>query len=192
MKVTIFGVTCGVGHELIRKALEMGHEITIVSRDPQCLSNHDSRLKVVEGSLTDSDSICRALHGQDAVICASTQPSMLQNIMYAMKKGHVKRFIGVAADTDHHQSRFLPGFLSRFFYAHPMVQVCKKTPTNEIDWTIVQPPELTFEPPRGTYRLYFNGCPIGHKRVSIADLADFMVKQLSEHSCSRKVVSVAY
>lgn len=190
MRIAIFGVTCGIGHELIRKALEQNHDITIVSKDPSCLSVTGMQLHVVKGSLKDPDSLQDALQGQDAVICALTDPIAIDNIIQAMSSMKVKRFIGVMNDTPH--SKYLPGILTRFFYSQTLSKLGKHCVTKGIDWTIVQPPSLTFEPPTGNYRLYFNGCPLGDKRVSITDLAEFMIEELSRRKCSGKIVSLAY
>ena len=34
MKITVFGATGGVGREVVRQALDAGHEVTAVVRDP--------------------------------------------------------------------------------------------------------------------------------------------------------------
>lgn len=38
MKLTVFGATGGVGHEVVRQALAAGHEVTAVVRDPARLT----------------------------------------------------------------------------------------------------------------------------------------------------------
>jgi len=45
MKIAIFGATGGTGKELIKQALEQGHEIIALVRDPQKLSVSDQRVK---------------------------------------------------------------------------------------------------------------------------------------------------
>ncbi len=192
MRIAIFGVTCGIGHELIRKALEQKHDITIVSRDPSCLSASGLQLSVVKGSTQDPSSLKAALQDQDAVICALTDPIAIDNIIQAMSSMRVKRFIGVMNDTQAGYSKYIPGILTRFFYSQNLTKLGKHCLDKGIDWTIVQPPSLTFEPPTGNYRLYFNGCPLGDKRVSITDLANFMIDELSNKKCSGKIVSLAY
>jgi len=192
MRIIIFGVTCGIGHELIRKALEQKHDITIVSKDPSCLSVTGMSLKVVKGSMQDAESLNTALTGQDAVICAINDPVAIDNILKAMETMQVKRFIGVMNDQTQPQNKYLPGILTRFFYSQSLNKLGKHCLSKGIDWTIIQPPSLTFEPPTGKYRLYFNGCPLGDKRVSITDLADFMIDELAQRKCCGRVVSLAY
>jgi len=43
MKITIFGATGGTGKELVKQAIERGHEINALVRDPQKLSVSDQR-----------------------------------------------------------------------------------------------------------------------------------------------------
>lgn len=190
MRIAIFGVTCAVGQELIRNALDQGHDVTVVSKNPACLEAKQPNLEIVKASVEDSLSLQAALSGRDAVICALDDQQSIDNIIEAMKEKQVKRFIGVLSAQD--STSFLPGILSRFFYSHSITDLSKKCQDLDIEWTLIQPPLLTHEPPTGKYRLYFNGCPIGDKKVSVMDLAEFMIEQLTSTQCSGKIVSVAY
>ena len=64
---------------------------------------------------------------------------------------------------------------------------------SNLDWIIVRPGQLTNGPKRGTYR---HGLDIGSKlwtvSISRADVADFMLKQLTDDSYLRKTPGVAY
>ncbi|MBL0800300.1 NAD(P)H-binding protein, partial [Streptomyces albidoflavus] len=46
MRITVFGATGGVGGEVVRQALEAGHEVTAVVRDPAALKAGGERLEV--------------------------------------------------------------------------------------------------------------------------------------------------
>ena len=62
-----------------------------------------------------------------------------------------------------------------------------------LDWVIVRPTSLTNGPHKGAYRA---GLDIGHwlrpTRISRADVADFMLKQLSDDTYLQKTPGVAY
>ena len=71
MKLTIFGATGATGTELARQALEAGHEVTAVVRDPGRMSvPAQSRLNVITADVMDPASISPAVAGADAVITA--------------------------------------------------------------------------------------------------------------------------
>src|SRR4051794_41944908 len=71
MRLTIFGATGGTGTQLVRQALEEGHEVTAVVRDPARLDvpAHE-RLEVVTADVRDSAAIEPAVEGADAVLSA--------------------------------------------------------------------------------------------------------------------------
>jgi putative NADH-flavin reductase len=62
-----------------------------------------------------------------------------------------------------------------------------------LDWVIVRPAALTNGPRKGVYR---EGMNIGHRfftvKISRADVADFMLKQLSDDAYLRKALGVSY
>ena len=54
MKIAVIGASQGIGLELTRIALEEGHEVTVLLRNPSKLSIRDSRLKIAKGDILDS------------------------------------------------------------------------------------------------------------------------------------------
>lgn len=51
MKIVVFGATGGAGRELVSQALQAGHEVTAVARDPASVSVRHERLTVVQGDV---------------------------------------------------------------------------------------------------------------------------------------------
>ncbi|MGW8783886.1 NAD(P)-dependent oxidoreductase [Streptomyces sp. NPDC055796] len=72
MKLTVFGATGGVGREVVRQALDAGHEVTAVVRDPARLDvpAHERLQVAVVRDLTDEDALVPVLAGRSAVISA--------------------------------------------------------------------------------------------------------------------------
>ncbi len=67
MKLTVFGATGGIGRELVRQALDAGHEVTAVVRDPGRLNVAGGRLEVVRSGLADAEELRGAVRGRSAV-----------------------------------------------------------------------------------------------------------------------------
>lgn len=68
MKLALFGATGLTGGLLLSQALEQGHEITALVRDPSRVSLSHPRLTVLGGSPTDASDVERCVQGADAVI----------------------------------------------------------------------------------------------------------------------------
>lgn len=69
MRVTVFGGTGKVGSEVVRQAMERGHEVVVLARDASRVEPHNG-LTIVEGSATDPDAVARALEGAEGVVSA--------------------------------------------------------------------------------------------------------------------------
>ncbi|MHC8562150.1 NAD(P)H-binding protein [Streptomyces albidoflavus] len=73
MRITVFGATGGVGGEIIRQALEAGHEVTAVVSDPAALKAGGERLEVARAGLADALALGPLVAGRDAVLSASAR-----------------------------------------------------------------------------------------------------------------------
>src|SRR5262245_39398988 len=100
MKVAIFGATGSVGRVAVKVALEQGHVVTVLVRDPAKLNVKSPELRVVKGNVMDLASVEAAIQGQDAVLCilgagrrGNLRAPGTKNIIRAMKKTGVKRLI---------------------------------------------------------------------------------------------------
>lgn len=69
MRIAVFGGTGKVGGEVACRALERGHEVVVLARNPSAVTPADN-LVIIEGSATDPDAVARALDGVDAVVSA--------------------------------------------------------------------------------------------------------------------------
>src|SRR6266436_9262191 len=70
MRLLIIGATGGTGRELVKQALERGHQVTAFVRTPARLRLAHERLTVVRGDVLDRSSVEAAVRGHDAVLSA--------------------------------------------------------------------------------------------------------------------------
>ncbi|GAA1459493.1 NAD(P)H-binding protein [Nocardiopsis exhalans] len=68
--IAVFGATGTIGSRIAEEALERGHTVTAVVRDPARLTDLDPRLKAVTGDALDPASVTAAAQGQDVVVSA--------------------------------------------------------------------------------------------------------------------------
>ena len=90
------------GRILLVQALEQGHEVTALARNPAAVAPRDYRPRVLEGNALDPEAVEAAVEGQDAVLSAlgtrSRKPTTLfsastANLVAAMKKHGVRRLV---------------------------------------------------------------------------------------------------
>ena len=68
LKILVYGATGKVGTHVVTEALQRGHTVLAVSRDPARITHRHERLTAVRGDLLDSASIKSLATGQDIII----------------------------------------------------------------------------------------------------------------------------
>ena len=68
LDILVYGATGKIGTHVVTEALERGHAVTAVSRNPSRISHRHENLAAVKGDLLDAHSIRSLATGQDVVI----------------------------------------------------------------------------------------------------------------------------
>jgi len=198
-KVLIIGAGGGTGRQLVVQALERGYEVTAFVRNPAQITMQNDRLRIVQGDVLDYLSVDAAVRGQDAVLSALGHgkffgPSKIlsqgtQNIVRAMQAHGVRRLvcvtslgIGSSAGRLGIYYTFLITPLVLPFYFWDKARQEQVIASSQLDWVIVRPGLLTNAPARGASK---HGPTVGNYltsvRISRADVADFMLNQLTDN-----------
>lgn len=207
MKIIIFGSTGSIGTHLVRQALDAGHTVTAFVRDPAKLQIKHTNLHFAQGDLTDAASVVKAMKGHDAVLCAigsgrkgNVRSQGTLHVIQAMEQTGVKRLICEttlgAGDSRGNLNFFwkyiMFGMFLREAYADHEKQEAYIMRSN-LDWTIVRPAAFTDGPHTGVYH---HGFSTTAKNVTLkiarADVADFMLKQLTDNRYLRKTPGLSY
>ncbi|MBD2754160.1 NAD(P)-dependent oxidoreductase [Spirosoma validum] len=208
MKLLIFGSTGSIGRQLVEQALAQGHTVTAFTRRltvPE-FSSHPG-LILFQGDVLDFTSVKEAVKDQDVVLCAlgagrkgGTRSEGTQNIIRAMKAVGTKRFIcqttlGVG-DSEGNLNVFwkyiMFGLLLKQAFVDHEIQE-KYIQQSSLDWIIVRPAAFTDGERTGTYRHGFDGSAEGLTlKISRADVADFMLKQLTDDTYLHKTPGLSY
>jgi Trk K+ transport system NAD-binding subunit len=205
MNVTIFGGTGATGLLVIQKALSAGHTVTAFARTPSKISIQHNNLSVIEGGLTDIDKIETAVKNADAVISVlgPTGKSKglviskgIKNIISAMQKQGVKRFIATATPSyKDSKDKFQFGFAFGVFMVKSLikdtyldiVETGEQIAKSQLDWTIVRLPMLSNKPSKGKLNIGYTGDgQINLFSLSRTDLADFLIQQLDDKTYLRQ------
>jgi putative NADH-flavin reductase len=68
LKILVYGASGKVGTHVVDEALNRGHMVTAVSRDPSRITQVHDNLFAVQGDILDTDSISSLAAGQDVII----------------------------------------------------------------------------------------------------------------------------
>jgi putative NADH-flavin reductase len=210
VKLLVIGATGGTGRALVAQGLERGHHVTAFVRNPARLGLEHERLAVTRGDVLDPASVEAAVRGQDAVLCALGHkrwflPTRIlsdgtRNLIGAMERQGVRRLVCETAlgidDAWGRMGLYYSLFVGTFilpFYFFDKVRQERLVRGSALDWVIVRPGALTNGAKRGRLR---HGADVGHwlwtVRISRADVAAFMLDQLTDDTYLRRAVGVSW
>jgi len=198
MNLVIFGASGGTGQALVQQALDRGHTVTAFVRKAARMRIKHGRLKLAVGNVLDYATVEAAIAGQDAVLSALGHKRWLiktsilstgtRNIIAAMTKCGVRRFVcETSLGVGDSKGRlgvlytfFLIPLLLYFYFRDKELQE-KCIMQSSLDWIIVRPAALTNGKQTGTVH---EGKDIGSliftHRISRADVASFMLSEVKD------------
>ena len=210
MKVIVFGATGSIGHQIVAQALEQGHEVTAFCRKPEALDAFKSaNLRIFKGDVFDPKAVQLAVKGQEVVCIAlgsgnkrtgTVRSQGTKHIIEAMKKHGVSRLICQSTlGTGESQGNLnffwkyimFGWFLKQVFLDHELQE--SYVMKSDLDWTIVRPGAFTDGPKTGNYQHGF--APNLRKlklKISRADVADFILKQLNTKAYLHQTPGLSY
>lgn len=208
MKLLVIGGTGGTGKHIITQALEAGHEVTALVRNPAKVRITHPALKVHKGNVLHPETLVTACKDQDAVISALGHKKFFipttilsrgtRNLLAAMQENGIRRFICITA-LGINDSRFKLGLYYTLF-VHPFILFLyfrdkekqeKLIEASDLDWTIIRPGQLTNGKRRERYK---HGKGLGHyiltRMIARADVAHFVLTVLEKDLYLKKVAEV--
>jgi putative NADH-flavin reductase len=211
MKIVIFGANGATGRLLTSQAAALGHAVTAVTRRPETFPVQGDHVQVVRGDAFDLASVRAAITGNDAVLSTVGTPFTRKpislysqgaaHIVQAMHEQGLRRFICVSSSATYPHPNpeagflfekvlqpFVVGVIGRTTYAD-MRHMETLVADSDLDWVIVRPSGLFDTPTITAYQMaeaHLNG-----KFTSRADLADCMLRQVSDDRFLCKAVAVA-
>ena len=191
MKLLLFGASGPTGQQVVAQANEERHQVTAFAR-------------ATHGDATDPAAVARVMQGHDAVISTLGRRASLSSdklferalraIVPAMERSGVRRIVLMSSFGVGDSIRDVP-LLPRLIYRTLLRELFADKKVGEdylrssaLDWTIVHPVQLTNGPRTGRYRAGERLGLAGMPKISRADVADFMLKELRERAYVRKTV----
>ncbi|MCK5668248.1 MAG: SDR family oxidoreductase [Gammaproteobacteria bacterium] len=209
MKISIIGASQGIGKQLLELALEEGNEVTALLRNPNKLQITNSNLHILKGDILDPSSVANATADQDAIcVCIGIPPSRkpvevfskgIKNVLASIGNNTEQKLIvitGIGAGDSKGHGGFLydrvfnPLLLKEIYRDKDREEALIKE--SHANWLIVRPGFLTNGPRTGKYRVIDNLTGVTAGKISRADVADFMLKQLMEPTHFGKTPLLTY
>jgi len=194
MRLAIFGATGGTGLELTRQALEHGHNVRVLVRNPNRMPLVNPNMRLVLGNVLDQESVTKTLLGTDAVLSCLGQRNLLKNtrvvsdgtrmILAVMQQHGVRRLV-VESAFGAGESLTQANLVARMVFATLLWAPYEDKNLMEpgvkasgLEWTILRPTRLTNGPLTGRY-VVSAGRP-AVSSVSRADVAAAMLRAVEE------------
>jgi putative NADH-flavin reductase len=210
VKIVVFGANGPTGRLVTQRAVDEGHAVTAVTRSPETFAFSHPGLRVFRGDVFDSESVSRAVTGQDAVLSAlgvpygrdeiTTYSAGARTMLDAMAEHDVSRLVCVSSSAVDPEA----GPHGGFFFEHvlqPLVaNVMGKTLYDDmkrmeailadspLDWTVLRPSGLFDADAVSDYTLAERYVP--QKFTARIDLADAMLQQLTDRTFLRTTAAV--
>lgn len=203
MRLAIFGAADGTGRLLCEQALEQRYDVTTHAPSRQAYPLDHERLRVVEGDIFDVPSVETIVHDADAVCSAigarfeqlpgATAADGIANVLAAMDQYLVDRLVSASTPAIGVDRLGLLGRITARFDGDrsDFERQRRLLEASDVEWVLVRPARLTDGPRTDAYRTGTNLHTGLRSSVSRADLAAFMLVQVTDDTYLRRTVTVA-
>jgi putative NADH-flavin reductase len=201
MKIVVLGATGATGRLVITRALSSRHAVTAVVRS----TGHDpfpAGVNVVRADVTDPTSLAAAVEGSDAVIgtLGATKGPLIEQstaaLLAAAGAGGPHRMVvlsGYSVLTDRltRPARLLATTAMKAMSVDKLAGE-ELMRASDADWTIVHATRLTNGPATGKVRELDADYRIGLRNsISRPDVAEFLVRAVSDPALTRRALAIA-
>jgi putative NADH-flavin reductase len=207
MHLAVFGGTGRVGGRFIEYALADGHTVKALARDAGKLAPR-AGLEVVQGDVLDAATVASVIAGADAVVSGlggagvddpgEAQSQGMRNIVAGMQQRGVRRVLGVAGggilnSTEgglRHDQPTFPAVFKKVSSRHKEAWHAMRD--SNLDWTMIATGDIVPGERTGVYRTLEEYLPEGGRRISVEDVADFLLRALRDGLHLQKRVGAGY
>jgi putative NADH-flavin reductase len=203
MKFLLIGATGPTGKQIVPQGLALGHAITALVRDASKVALANSHLRLVVGDILNPQNVDAAMVGQDAVICSlgtgvtfkhvTLFSEGTQNLLDAMHKHAIRRIVcitGIGAGDSRGHGGFFYDRVIESTVLHTIYEDKDRQEAllrrSDLDWIIVRPGQLTNDKATGKYRVLLDLTGVTVGKVARADVAAFVLQQLTGDDFVRK------
>ena len=200
-EIALFGANGTIGSRVLREALDRGHRVTAVVRDPgKLVAGPHANLAVVPGDVLDPESVAAAARGHDVLLSAvgggdgpghlATIEPAARSLVRALRSlgSAAPRLIAVGGAGSLRMpdgqpvwdSPGLPAFVLQMMHAHGDALDYYRT-VRDVAWTVVSPAAAVEPGERtGAYRAALDDLVVAADGASFITAEDFAVAVVDE------------
>ena len=220
LDILVFGATGKVGRHVVAEALDRGHRVTAVSRDPARIDMDGENLEKARGDLLDPQSVRALLGGRDVVVISvrgiapgaqSGEDAIVrigvENVVNALREARSAArliHVGGSGSLEIRPGVTLAERLPRFFLSRDfeielegqLLVLEYLESVDDVGWTYLTPPR-SFTPGPRTGRYRVGGDRLmqdaqGKSRISRADFAVALIDEAENAAHPMQRIQVAY
>ena len=209
VQILVLGAAGATGRLIVSRALAKGHGVVALVRSMAKATGLPGA-ELFEGDARDAVALTQAISGCDAVISSLGTPmSLLQEVttlstatralVSVMAKQNIRRLVCItgmgAGDSRGHggfiyDRLFLPLLLRKVYDDKDRQENVIRA--SALDWIIVRPTVLNDKPATGHVRAYIDRSGVHGGTIARADVADFVVQQLTADTWLRKTPLITW
>ncbi|MBC8135001.1 MAG: NAD(P)H-binding protein [Fibrella sp.] len=205
MKVLVIGAAGKTGKAVVEQAVAAGHQVTAFVRNS---GEYDvASVRVIEGDATDSVAMDAAVLGQDAVLdtiggktpykATTLESGAARTIIASMRRSGVRRLVVTSmlgeGDSEANAPIYERLLVATFLRGANKDKAAMESAVEAsgLDWVILRPAILTDDPAKGDVRVFAPETGEKAHKITRADLAAFMIAQLSSREHLHQAVTIA-
>lgn len=205
MNILVIGAAGKTGVAVVEQAMAAGHQVTAFVRNAD--EYRGPSVRVVEGDAADSAVMDEAVIGQDAVLdtiggktpykATTLESSAARMIIDAMQRHGVLRLVVTSmlgvGDSEANAPIYERLLVSTFLRGADKDKSAMETTVESsgLDWVILRPAILSDDPATGKVQVFQAETGEKAHKITRADLASFMIAQLSNNEYLHQVVTIA-
>jgi putative NADH-flavin reductase len=209
MQITVLGSTGQVGKAVLREALNLGYQVTVLVRSPEKLGDLKGKVKIIKGDLLDPFAVEKALEGSKAVINAAggvKEPDQYKKfqkigviLVEKMKHHGITRLVNISGAVMNlpnerldFKRKLMKVFVRLFFNQMKQAQegiLPMIVNDKEIIWTFVRAAMISGKP--GTRKVLTDDKKMPGTTIMLEDLGMFMAEQITSAEWNNKAPLVA-
>jgi len=205
MKVLVIGAAGKTGRAVVEQAVAAGHQVTAFVHTADGYKASDVR--VIEGDAADSTQMDAAVLGQDAVLdtiggktpykATTLESSAAVTIITSMQRNDVRRLVVTSmlgvGDSEANTPIYDRLLVSTFLRGADKDKAAMESAVESsgLDWVILRPAILSDDPAKGDVQVFGIDTDEKAHKITRADLASFMIAQLSSDEYLHQAVTIA-
>ncbi len=205
MKVLVFGANGKTGRTVVERAAAAGHEVTAFVRSSE--QSPAANVKLAQGDATSRADVDAAMQGQEAVIDTiggktpykdtGLESSAAATIIASMRANGVRRLIATSmlgvGDSKENAPLYARLLVSTFLRGADRDKATMEAEVvaSRLDWTILRPAILSDGEATGDVQVVPEGADAKAHKITRADVAEFMVQQLSATTYLNQSIVIA-